>query len=136
MSAAPRNRAKAESGIPVAEWICAAIGFTVVSVTLAFLAYRAFAGGDSPPDISIRVESIAQLREGYVLMIAATNRGDRTAANVKVEASLKAPAGVVETSEMSFTYLPPRSERRGGLFLRRDPRKFELSVNAKGYENP
>ena len=136
MSASRRSRNKADGGIPAAEWIFAAIGFALVSATLSFLAYRAFAAGDSPPDIKIRVESITQLREGYLVTIAATNRGERTAANVKVEADLKAPAGTVETSEMSFTYLPPRSERTGGLFFRRDPRTFELSVGAKGYENP
>ena len=136
MSASKQSRAKADADIPAAEWICAAIGFALVSATLSFLAYRALAGGDSPPDIKIRVESVTQLREGYLVKIAAMNRGERTAVNVKVEAELKAQAGSVETSEMTFTYLPPGSERTGGLWFRRDPSAFELSVSAKGYEDP
>ena len=49
---------------------------------------------------------------------------------------LVGPAGVVETSEMSFKFLPPRSPRKGGLYFSRDPRQFSLRLTALGYEAP
>ena len=33
-------------------------------------------------------------------------------------------------------YLPPGSEREGGLFFSRDPRRHEVRLRAKGYVDP
>ena len=122
--------------IPPLEWAVAAVGLVLVAGTAVLLALQGYAGGNSPPDISLRVESIVELRNGYVAKVKAVNVGGGTAADVIVEGELANASGVVETSEMSFQYLPPHSARTGGLFFKRDPRKYEVRLTAKGYESP
>ena len=130
------ERKRSAAAIPPWEWIVAAVGLALVTTTLSFLAYKAVKGETSPPDISIRADEIVPLADRYLVKITASNRGDRTAADVKVEGELATPGGVVEKSEMTFTYLPGRSARSGGLYFTRDPRRHTLSLSAKGYENP
>ena len=118
------------------EWAAAAIGVALVTSTLVFLMWLGFTRGDSPPDVSLHVDSIVPMREGYVVTLRAVNSGDTTAADVTVEGRLAGASGIAETAEMTFRYLPPRSERRGGLFFSRDPRQLEVKLKAKGYETP
>ena len=53
-----------------------------------------------------------------------------------VEGELAGPDGPIETSEATMDYLPPGSEREGGLFFSRDPRRYEVRLRAKGYVDP
>jgi uncharacterized protein (TIGR02588 family) len=122
--------------IPPVEWAVAALGLVLVAGTAVLLAFQAYSSGSSPPDITLRVESIVELRNGYVAKVKAVNVGGGTAADVIVEGELANASGVVEKSEMSFQYLPPHSARTGGLFFRKDPRQFEVRLTAKGYESP
>jgi len=129
-------RRKIEPDIPRIEWLVAFVGLSLVLGTAIFIAYAGYTRGSSPPDISIAVEAVVELRQGYVVKIRAENRGDTTAANVTVEGELKSASGIAETSEATFQYLPPKSERRGGLFFTNDPRRYELALKPKGYETP
>jgi len=129
-------RRKIEPDIPRIEWLVAFVGLSLVLGTAIFIAYAGYTRGSSPPDISIAVEAVVELRQGYVVKIRAENRGDTTAANVTVEGELKSASGIAETSEATFQYLPPKSERRGGLFFTNDPRRYELDLKPKGYETP
>ena len=122
--------------IPRFEWIFAAIGFTLVAGTIAFIAWEGYTDEGSPPQMTFQVQSVVEVPEGWLVELRAMNRGDKTAADVLVEGELHGPSGSVETSETSFQYLPPRSSRSGGLYFRNDPRKLELSIRAKGYESP
>ena len=130
------DRKRGAPQIPPLEWAVAAVGLVLVAGTAVLLALQGYAGGNSPPDISLRVESIVELRNGYVAKVKAVNVGGGTAADVIVEGELANASGVVEKSEMSFQYLPPHSARTGGLFFMRDPRKYEVRLTAKGYESP
>jgi uncharacterized protein (TIGR02588 family) len=118
------------------EWIAAFLGLACVSATLAFMTYQGITRGSSPPDVSVQAEAVVQVGDGYVVKIRAVNRGDTTAADVKVEGRLESASDVAETSEMTFQYLPPNSERKGGLFFAKDPRRFTVKLRPKGYETP
>src|SRR5688572_19307896 len=107
-------------GIPLREWAAAFVGLALVSASIVCLTYQGLTRGSSPPDVSVQAEAIVQLRDGYVVKIRAVNRGDTTAADVKVEGRLESASGVAEASEMSFQYLPPNSERKGGMFFEKD----------------
>lgn len=122
--------------IPAMEWVFAVIGAVLVAGTLGFIAWQGFAHNGAPPEVSFKVHSIAEIGSGYLVTVHATNRGDTTAADVKVEGELSGPAGSIEKSEMSFTYLPPRSPKTGGMFFANDPRTLTLRLSAKGYESP
>lgn len=122
--------------IPRFEWIVAAIGLGLVAATVGFIAWQGFTGSSSPPRLSFQVHAIAEVPNGYLVKVRATNSGDETAADVKVEGELRGPSGSVEKSETSFKYLPPRSTRSGGLYFTHDPRTLEIEIRPKGYEAP
>lgn len=121
--------------IPPLEWAVAGVGLALVLGTAVFLGSQAYADR-SPPDISLRVDSVVQLRTGYLVRVEAVNVGGTTADAVIVEGVLASASGVAERSEMSYQYLPPNSPRTGGLFFTRDPRQFQLTLRPMGYEAP
>jgi uncharacterized protein (TIGR02588 family) len=131
-----RNRNKSSSQVPALEWAFGFVGFALVAATIVFLAYEALTGGNAPPDIAVRADRIVAQDQGYLVEISATNRGDRTAAAVQVQAELKNGAETVESSEVQFQYLPARSERKGGVYFTHDPRRLKLVIRARGYERP
>jgi uncharacterized protein (TIGR02588 family) len=79
---------------------------------------------------------VTPTRNGYVVTFRATNQGDVTAADLMVEGELLSGAEIVERSSAALSYVPPRSQRLGGLFFTRDPRTLDLKLRATGYEQP
>jgi len=130
------DRKTSPHGIPPLEWAVAALGLALVLAVAVFLAVQGYADRRSPPDISLRAESVVELRNGYLVSVHALNTGGKTAGDVTVEGVLANASGVAETSQMSFQYLPPNSPRTGGLFFTRDPRQFALTLRPMGYEAP
>lgn len=122
--------------IPRWEWICAWAGALLVAGTLLFLGYDAATSEPSPPDIGVRIDGIQPVRAGFLVHITAENRGETTAAGVRVEGVLESGGAAVEASEATFDYLPPHSPRSGGLYFARDPRRHALVVSARGYARP
>lgn len=122
--------------IPLSEWLVALFGLVLVAGSIGFMAYTAIFADDPPPDILVAVEDIARTESGYRVRIRAFNRGGSTGAEVTVEANLKRGGETVETGELTFDYLPPHSERSGGLFFTEDPRTLDLDLRAKGYREP
>jgi uncharacterized protein (TIGR02588 family) len=117
-------------------WALGLLGLALTLGSVGFLLYEAAAGDNSPPDVSVRVESVAQNRNGYLVRIRAVNEGGSTAAGLTVEGELFGGGRSVETSDTVIEYLPPHSEREVGLFFTTDPRAHELRLRAKGYEKP
>jgi len=122
--------------IPIWEWIVAGIGLVLVSGMIGFLIYEAFSGARLPPDVKLSVHSVVQTRNGFLVRITAVNEGGTTAEGVIVEAELRSATETVERSRTTIDYLPPRSEKRAGLFFTRDPRQLDLQVRPLGYEEP
>lgn len=130
-----RKRPSAAS-IPLVEWIAAALGLALVCTTIGFMLYKGMTRSGTPPDVEIRAEAVRPVHGGYVVTIRALNRGETTAADVRIEGQLRNAAGVAETSELTFQYLPPLSSRKGGLFFSRNPAEHQIELRAKGYEVP
>jgi len=130
------SRHTQEPGIPPLEWAAAAVGLILVCGALGVLLSLGLTRGDVPAQVSVRADSVTALGDGYVVTIRAVNIGDVTAADVTVEGELRRGSDIAETSTMSFKYLAPHSERRGGLFFEKDPRRYELILRPKGYELP
>ena len=103
---------------------------------IGFLIYEAFTGSRLPPDVKVSVDSVVQIRNGYLLRITAVNEGGTTAEGVIVEAELRSGTEPVERSRTTIDYLPPHSEKKAGLFFTRDPRQLDLQVRSLGYEEP
>src|SRR5688572_16293158 len=125
-----------KDAIPIWEWIVAGVGLVLVAGVIGFLIYEAFTGKRLPPDVKLSVESVVQTRNGFLVKITAVNEGGQTAEGVDIEGELRTGTESVERSRTTIDYLPPRSEKRLGLFFTRDPRQLDLRVRSLGYEEP
>lgn len=125
-----------KDAIPIWEWIVAGVGLVLVASVIGFLIYEAFTGKRLPPDVKLSVDSVVEIRSGFLVRITAVNEGGMTAEGVIVEAELRSGTEPVERSRTTIDYLPPRSEKRAGLFFTRDPRQLDLQVRSLGYEEP
>jgi uncharacterized protein (TIGR02588 family) len=121
---------------PLLEWIVGALGAALVCGSIGFLVYHALARDQTPPDIRIVAERVLDLQNGYLVQFRAFNQGNSAAAEVGIEGELAGPDGDTEVSEVVLDYLPPRSDREGGLVFSRDPRAGQLSLRAKGHARP
>jgi uncharacterized protein (TIGR02588 family) len=130
------RRGEARRPVPVAEWIVAALGAVLVAGTIGYLVWLAASRDETPPDVHVVADGVVALRDGWLVKFRAANVGGQAAAEVLVEGELAGEGGPLETSEATIDYLPPGSEREGGLFFGRDPRRHELRLRAKGYVNP
>jgi uncharacterized protein (TIGR02588 family) len=122
--------------VPATEWVVAAIGAALVAGTIGYLVFLALSRDEAPPDVQIVSGSVHAVQNGYVVEFRAINAGAKAAAELLIEGELEGPDGVVETSEATIDYLPPRSEREGGMIFSQDPRRYELRLSAKGYVDP
>jgi len=122
--------------IPALEWVVAGIGALLVAGTIGYLAAQALWRDTTPPDVRLVAEPAREQQGGWLVRFHAFNRGGEPAAELLIEGELRGPDGTVETSEATLDYLPPGSQRDGGLFFTGDPRRFELTLRAKGYTRP
>jgi uncharacterized protein (TIGR02588 family) len=144
-AAAAEGRAKAptdephrtsDQETPLLEWIVGGLGAALVGGTIAFLVYHALARDQTPPDIRVVAERVLDLQHGYLVQFRAFNQGNSAAAEVGIEGELAGRDGDTEVSEVVLDYLPPHSDREGGLVFSRDPRAGQLSLRAKGHARP
>jgi len=133
---AEKANEKREDSPSVLEWIFAALGFAVLVGAVGFLIYRGATKNEKPPRVKVEVESVTPGDGNYLVNFRVSNTGNTTAAALTIEGELKTGEKSEETSDVTLTYLPAQSVRRGGLFFTKNPNEYELSVRAKGYEKP
>ena len=122
---------------PALEWAAAGIGLLLLLALLATIGLEAISGEtDEPPAIAVTAGLVAAAPGGYLVEIEATNASGATAASVEVEGALMAGGAAVETSSLTFDYVPGHSRRKGGLFFAEDPRRHRLELRALGYQEP
>ena len=121
---------------PLLEWIVAAVGLVLVLSTIGFTFYRAWRETETPPAVSVTVETIVAQDAGYLVTFRALNEGEGTAAAVTVEGVLLQDGEEIELSTASLDFVPSFSERQGGLFFTEDPEQYELQLRATGYADP
>jgi uncharacterized protein (TIGR02588 family) len=125
-----------ERAIPLLEWIVGGLGALLVAAAIADLVYNALTRGEAPPDFRVEAERVLDLPNAYLVQFRVFNQGGSAAAAVTIEGELVGPDGTAEVSEAVLDYLPPRSDREGGLLFASDPRAGALSLRAKGYVKP
>jgi uncharacterized protein (TIGR02588 family) len=134
MGTEPKQRKDAAPSIW--EWIVGGAGLALLLGAAGFLVYHDLTSPDSPPDIVVTAGQALPTTSGFVVQVRATNRGGETAAGVRIVGALSAGGETVEESELTIPFVPPGSEREGGLFFTRDPATLTLAVRATGYEKP
>lgn len=121
---------------PLAEWTVGALGLLLIAAVIAVLLHEALSGRGAPPTVSVSVLGTSPQQNGWLVEIGVRNEGATTAGGLTIEGSLRSGDRVIEASEASIDYLPPRSQREAGLFFTRDPRDFELEIRPMGYQEP
>ena len=120
---------------PLLEWIVGGLGALLVGGAIVFLVYHSLTRDRTPPDVRVIAERVLDLQNGYLVQFRAFNQGGSAAAELTIEGKLAGPDGT-ELSEVVLDYLPPRSDREGGLVFSADPRAGQLSLRAKSYAKP
>lgn len=119
------------------ERVAAGLGALLVAGALAYMVqYGLTHPSSEPPDLSIVHAGTVRTVGGYLVQFRARNDGSATAADVIVGGSLDADGVTLEASEARLDYLPPHSEREGGLLFSLDPTRHELRLRVKGYARP
>ena len=72
------------------------------------------------------MDTVLAAQRGYLVKIWVLNYGGSTATKLTVTGELKDQTGSVETSAITFDYVPAHSQREGGLFFTRDPQQFDM----------
>lgn len=122
---------------PLLEWISATIGLGLTLAIVALIGREALNGETAqPPAIEVTATGITPIPSGFVVEVEAMNRSGGTAAAVQVEGVLMSGTTPVETSSLTFDYVPGHASRKGGLFFRQDPRNHRLQVRPLGYRAP
>jgi uncharacterized protein (TIGR02588 family) len=103
---------------------------------IAQLLYTALWRDLTPPDIVLVAEQVLEMNGGYLVLFRARNQGRSVAAQVEIEGELGMPGGLREASGATLDYLPPGSDRKGGLMFVQDPRVGHLQLRAKGFVTP
>ncbi|MGR3411126.1 MAG: hypothetical protein ACU0DH_12100 [Paracoccus sp. (in: a-proteobacteria)] len=118
------------------EWAFALLGAAIIVGTVGFMVWHGLTHPATAPDVVVVPGPPTRVSQGYLVQFTALNRGNSTAANLTIKGSLTTGNRTIETSEVTFDYLPQRASRNGGLFFREDPARHKLSVTAGGYVAP
>jgi len=121
---------------PLLEWVVGGLGAVLVGGAIAFLFHHALMRDRSPPDLIVTSEQVVRTQQGYLVRFRAANEGRSAAAQVTIEGEFTGPDGSVEVSDVVLDYLPPHSDREGGLLFTQDPRDGALRLRATGYARP
>lgn len=119
-----------------AEWVVGILCSVVVLVAVGYLFYRALTGPSLPPLVTVEAERILPAGRGYLVELRIVNEGTGTAANLTVEGALMQDTVAVEKSTATIAFVPAETERRGGLFFTKDPRRYRLDLRPTGYDRP
>ena len=133
----PANESKKQTAATNAlEWVIAALGMTLLSAALGFIAYRAVVGETKPASLSVTPELVERSEQGFRVDFVVRNSGSETAAAVLIEGELVRGGQRVEKSTATLTYAPANSTRRGALYFTQDPGLYEMKIRAAGFEKP
>ncbi|WP_118856485.1 hypothetical protein [Sphingomonas mesophila] len=132
MTVRKEHKAAASEPVPALEWVAAALGLILLVTLCAILLREVGAGNDRDvPMLSARVERVTATPAGFVADVVVENASRQTAAAVQVEGKLGD-----EEASATLDYVPGRSQARGGLMFKADPRSGALQVAVVGYELP
>ena len=137
MARAPKKAAAETpwSAPPALEWVAAGLGLVLSCGAIGFVLWEAMQPS-TPPSISLRPGAVERTAGGWVVEVEARNASLSTAAAVEVEGVLERAGAEVETSTLTFDYVPGQGRRSGGLIFENDPRANELKLRTKGYIEP
>ena len=120
------------------EWTVFALGLVLVIGTIGYLTFDAVTGRSTPPRLEVHLGEPQRIRtsdgEQFLVPVAVTNGGTKTAEGVQVEVTLERANQEPEEAGFEIPFMPRHSTRQGGVTFRSDPRKGRLQTRILGYE--
>jgi uncharacterized protein (TIGR02588 family) len=124
-------------GRSAAEWTTLTISLAVIAALVGLITYLYLSGEGEPAVIEVRPDlaSVRHVDGAYYLPVAVTNRGDRTAEDVRVTVTLTGEDGAQESAEVSFRFLAGGETGAATVVFRGDPARGTLA-SVVSYLNP
>ena len=118
-----------------AEWVTFAVAAAIVLGVIGLIAAQ-IPGTDSPPAPAAKVTGSASERAGqFVVPVEVTNRGDATAENVQVAATLEIGADKFEADQV-VDFLAGGESAELEFVFDDDPQSGTLEVRVTGHSVP
>ena len=118
------------------EWAIAIVGALLVLGTVSYLIYFEASTTSRPPQVTIERQVVERSGDKYLVSFTARNQSSATAAGLSIRGELRQDGRVVESSELSFDFLPGFSTRQGYFYFQQDPLAGELEVFPLSYVDP
>ncbi|WP_126172619.1 hypothetical protein [Altericroceibacterium xinjiangense] len=119
------------------EWIAGIVGSFLTLSLVGLIVWQDIRQSGNPgPVITVHVSEVEAAGSGYRVEFVARNITVATAASVEIEGALKGVADEPIVSHTNLSYVPGKSERKGGLYFPIDPSTGQLEIRALGYSKP
>jgi uncharacterized protein (TIGR02588 family) len=115
------------------EWTVFWSSLALVLGVVSYLVHAAATTAGTPPQLVVELGAPERVPAGYAVPVSVSNRGDRTAANVRLAVALE---GSGERGELQLDFVPQRSSRKGWVTFREFPAAGRLRASILGYESP
>jgi uncharacterized protein (TIGR02588 family) len=113
-----------------------AFGALLLAAGVSFLVYEGLTQGDQPGAVIVTVTGIRNVGSAHLVRFSVHNEGSETLSLLHLTARLTDGTSEIETAQAVIDYLPAHSEQKGGVYLRNDPNRYTLQIDAAGYMEP
>lgn len=132
-----RLAAKARSSdTPRLEWILGILGLALLIAGIGYLTYKGLSNPSKPGAVVVTVLDIHPVGDAHVVKFSVRNEGHENLSHLHLTARLNNGEREIESADAFIDYLPARSEQRGGVYLKNDPRRHTLRIDPAGYMEP
>lgn len=135
MSKRPATKARS-SDTPRLEWILGLLGLALLVAAIGYLTYQGLRNPSKPGPVVVTVLDIQPVGNAHVVKFSVRNEGHENLSHLHLVARLSDGDREIESAEAFIDYLPARSEQRGGVYLKNDPREHTLRIDPAGYMEP
>jgi uncharacterized protein (TIGR02588 family) len=124
------------SDTPRLEWLLGMLGLALLVAAVCYLTYQGLTHPSKPGAVVVTVLDIHPVGDAHVVKFSVRNEGSENLSQLHLTARLSDGDKEIESAQAFIDYLPARSEQRGGVYLRHDPRRFTLRIDPAGYMEP
>lgn len=121
---------------PRLEWLLGVLGLALLVAGVSYLTYQGLARPAKPGALVVTVIDIHSVGDAHVVKFSVRNEGSENLSHLHLSARLSDGDREIEAAQAFIDYLPARSEQRGGVYLRNDPRRYTLRIDPAGYMEP
>lgn len=119
------------------EWLTGIVSALLVIAMLVWIGKEALRQTGEPPEFTVNVLAKERTAGGqYRVTFDLSNTATTTAAAVTVRGTVAEAGTIVETSEITFDYVPAESKTSGAMLFRHDPDRNTVDIEVMGYTEP